>query len=128
MKSPNWLTHLIVAIVALLVAVFGVFNVLFSDRNGPRDAEIAVVFVFIVNLIASVAVHLVSRRPGWTWFWWLVIPGIVLGGGFALTDIGALDWYPLKILGTMILASAIGRMAGQLRRSKSQAHLDIPKP
>lgn len=116
MKSPSWLASVIVGIISVVIAFFAVVNVLFSDRNGPRDAEIAVIFVFIVYLIASTAIHLISRRSGWRWFWWLVAPAVILGGGFALSDMGALDWYPVTILGTMVLATVIGRMSKSFRR------------
>ena len=82
MRLPNWLTQTVVAIVSLLTAFFGVFNVLFSDHNGPRDAEVAVGFIFILYLITSIIIHVASRRPGWKWFWWLVVPAAVLGGVF----------------------------------------------
>ncbi len=105
-------------LLSLLIAFFGVFNVLFSDRNGPRDAEIAFGVVFILYLISSFVIHRVSRRTGWKWFWLLVLPGALLGGGFSFPDQGINDWYTWTILGAMVVAVFIGRYISRVGEKK----------
>jgi hypothetical protein len=109
MRLPVWLGNIIVAVVSLLAAFFGVFNVLFSDRSGIRDAEIAVSFILIIYGLFSLVIHLISRRPGWVWWWWLVVPGLVLGLWISVSDGLLTDWYAWTILVVMLGATTLGR-------------------
>jgi len=120
MPVPRWFSQLPVAVLSIGLAFFSVLNVLFSDRNGIQDTLSALAFVLVAYAILSSIVHLASRRKTWTWFWWLVGPGAVMGVGYSLTDMSAIGWYQVCVLISMLAGTWFGRWLGGLRRSGGQ--------
>lgn len=109
---PFWLGHIIAAIVSLLAAFFGTFNVLFSDIFGVRDQAAAALYVLIVYTIFSILLHWLWPGHGRTWRLWLIIPAAVFTGFILISDFSSF-LYPAAVIGAVIGGSWIGTIVFQ---------------
>ncbi|MBI5466728.1 MAG: hypothetical protein HY975_00725 [Candidatus Kerfeldbacteria bacterium] len=101
--------HIVTALLSILAAFFGVFNVLFSDILTSNARFGALAYVFILYFIISFIVHGVWRTRSRAWLWWLFTPAVLFGGWIAVSEGSGPMWYPWAVLACVIAASVIGR-------------------
>lgn len=106
-KLPVWLGHIAAAILSLLAAFFGTFNVLFSDIFGVRQQAGAVLYVLIVYTVISGILYWLWPGHGKAWRTWLIIPAAVFTIFIALSDFTNF-LYPLIVIAAVIGGSWLG--------------------
>lgn len=113
MTFRNLVGHILLPIVSLLTAFFGVFNVLFSDSSSTERIW-SVLYIFLVYVILSRLAHWAWPTSRWIWIYWLIIPAVLLGGFYLVREFSALNFFGLSVL----LAAVVGAVAGRELRPR----------
>lgn len=118
MDKRLWIGHVVIAIVSLTAAFFGVFNVLFSDVFGISGHLQAIAYVLIIYALAGFLATRAWPAGRRAWRWWLIVPALLIGLPYSFGD-GAFGWYPLGVLGAVVIGSLLGTGVRWRRRSSA---------
>lgn len=102
----------------LLCALFGLFQMLFTDIFGM--AERVQSWLYVGGLYAAAGLVLAILWPVHSrrWRLWLGVPAVLVAGRFALAEPGTAHW-ALAALAAAILGLLAGTAAGRRMRSPS---------
>jgi len=105
------LAGILASLLSLVTALFGVFNVLFSDIFGWRSMVGAIGYIFIGYAVLSLVVTLLDHVHHRAWFWVFVAPGVLLGFLYTLTEPQRL-LYHAGVLIAVVAGSWVGTWVG----------------
>lgn len=108
-------------ILSILIAFFGVFNVLFSDIFGIGQKAGAVVYIFVLYFISSLILDW-RNQTGTFWRWMLLVPPVLCSAFIAVQDRTRYGY-----IFAVVAAVIFGTLLGRLVRKGIKKHQTTPE-
>lgn len=119
MKIRRIISTVLGIIVSLLIAFFGVFNVLFSDIFGVGAKAGAVLYIFILYFVVSLILHW-RNQTGKFWRWMLLVPPVLFSVFIAVQDRTRYGY-----IFAVVVAVILGTLCGWLVRLRMKKHQTV---